>query len=659
MIESFIEGLALVVAYPNVLYLLAGIAAGLWLGVVPGLGGVTGMVVLLPFTFGMDPAAALAMLLGLFAVVSTSDTVTSVMLGIPGTIASQATVIDGNALAKRGLPQTAFGAAFACSAFGGVLGGLAMAASLPIALWIILAFGSPEFFLLSLLGLLMVGAVSGNAVSKGVGAAALGLLLSQMGYPVASSTPRYWFNNPDLLDGLPLVPVVLGLFGLPEMMELAARGTSIAHIEDKRAKNDSIFNGIKQAIKHRWLVIRCSLMGVYVGMLPGIGASVVDWLAYGHAVQSAKDKSEFGKGDIRGVIAPESANNAVLGGSLIPTVTFGIPGSGGMAILLSALTIHGFTPGRNMLSDNLDITFSMVWTIIVANIIGAIILMIWGRQVARAAFVDGAFIVPAVIMFIFMGSWLWSPGMFSWIVLLGVGLGGYLMKIAGWPRPPFILGFVLGPIMENAMSITYQSYTPMEVISRPTVLILLSVVAVVFYFAIRTTRKRLADFDIEITTVSRASLWLSTGIAALLFFVFAVAIWMAVDWHPLARVSPIAISAFGLILMVFVLLEDRTRQREFTAARKAGDPSAGGTLREFYDKHKRQIATFLGFAAMAIATPWLGTTISMVGFAAIFVTLNGKFTWLTVAFYTAGVWAVLYVLYDRILHTPFVPPFWM
>ena len=261
MFDSFLAGLGLVLTFPTFFYLLAGIAVGLWLGVVPGLGGVTGMVVLLPLTFGMDPAAGLAMLLGLFAVVSTSDTITSVMLGIPGTIASQATVIDGNAMAKRGLAQTAFGAAFASSAFGGVLGGLAMAASLPFALWIILAFGSPEFFLLSLLGLLMVGAVSGNAISKGLGAAALGLMLSQMGYPVASSMPRYFFDQRALLDGLPLVPVILGLFGLPEMMDLAARRSAIAHISDTRAEDDGILNGIRQAIRNRWLVVRCSLMG--------------------------------------------------------------------------------------------------------------------------------------------------------------------------------------------------------------------------------------------------------------------------------------------------------------------------------------------------------------------------------------------------------------
>lgn len=659
MFESFIDGLTLVVTYPNVLYLLGGMVLGLWLGIVPGLGGVTGMVVLLPFTFGMDPGAALSMLLGMFAVVSTSDTITSVMIGIPGTIASQATVIDGHAMAKRGLPQTAFGAAFASSAFGGVVGGLAMAASLPIALYIILAFGSPEFFLLSLLGLIMVGAVSGNAVSKGIAAAALGLMLSQIGYPVASSTPRYWFGTPDLLDGLPLVPVVLGLFGIPEMMDLAARRTSIAHIPDQRAENDGLVRGIKEAIKNRWLVIRCSVLGVYVGMLPGIGGSVVDWLAYGHAVQSSKDSSNFGKGDVRGVIGPEAANNAVLGGSLIPTIAFGIPGSGAMAILLSALTIHGFAPGRDMLTDNLDITFSMVWTIILANLIGAVILMVWGRQVAKAAFIDGNFVVPAVIMFIFMGSWLWIPGMFSWISVLAIGLLGYLMKIGGWPRPPFILGFVLGPIMENAMGITYQTYTPMEVLSRPTVIALLLVVGLVFFFALRSTRKKLANFNIESTTVSRPSLLLSSALALAVAVVFAVAISLALDWSPLAKVSPITIACFGLLAAAAVLLEDRAALREFSAARSAGDKTAGGSFGGFFQEHKRQFAVFLGMALMALlAAPYLGTFLAIVGFAALYTRFWGRFSWMTVLLYTGGIALVMHLLYDRLLHTPFVPPFW-
>ena len=338
-------------------------------------------------------------------------------------------------------------------------------------------------------------------------------------------------------------------------------------------------------------------------MLPAIGSSVVDWLAYGHATQGAKDRSQFGKGDVRGVIAPEAANNAVLGGSLIPTLAFGIPGSGAMAVLLGALTIHGFSPGRNMLGENLDITFSMVWTIIIANIIGAAALMIWGRQVARAAFVDGNFIVPAVILFIFMGSWVWEPGMFTWITLLGVGLLGYVLKAAGWPRPPFILGFVLGPVLESALSITWQSYTPMEVISRPTVIGLVLVLGVVFAFALRSTRRGLAEHSIENTVETKASLLLSSGLAVLLAVVFAGAVWMALDWKLLAKLSPISFGVAGLVIMGFVLLQDRVRLGRIAAARATGDQAAGGTLAGFVADHRRQMTLLAAVTLMVALTP--------------------------------------------------------
>jgi hypothetical protein len=305
-----------------------------------------------------------------------------------------------------------------------------------------------------------------------------------------------------------------------------------------------------------------------------------------------------------------------------------------------------------MLTDNLDITFSVVWTVIIANVIGAAVLMVWGRQIARTAFVDGSFVVPAVIMFNFMGSWLWQPGMFSWFTLLGIGLLGYVMKIAGWPRPPFILGFVLGPIMENAMAITYQSYTPMEVVARPTVIALTLVVAVVFWLAWRATRKRLADFDIEVTTVSRTSLRLSSALALLVAVVFAVAIWLALPWHPLARVSPVAIASVGLLLMATVLLEDRTRLAEFAAARAAGDATAGGTFSGFAAEHRAQFATFLAIAAIVALTPVVGTFAAIVGFAAAYLAAAGGHRWWVTALYAAGIALTLHLLYDRILHTP-------
>ncbi|MCW1932881.1 tripartite tricarboxylate transporter permease [Pararhodobacter zhoushanensis] len=652
--EQFFAGLGLVLQGTTFLYLMGGVLLGLWFGAIPGLGGVTAMILVLPFTFGMEPAAAFALLLGALAVSTTSDTISSVMLGIPGTIASQATVIDGHQMAKQGRVLTAFGAAFTVSAIGGVIGGLALALSLPIMTWLVLTFGAPEFFVLSLIGLVMVGGVSGNAIGKGICAGALGLLISQIGYPVASSEPRYWFNSMFLIDGLPLVPVVIGLFGIPEMMQLATSGKSLATRNFAQSEGDSLMAGVRAAFAHRWLALRCSIMGTYIGMLPGLGASVVDWLAYGHAVQSARDdRSQFGKGDVRGVIAPEAANNATLGGSLIPTLSFGIPGSGAMAIMLGAMTIHGLVPGPAMLHENLTLTFSMVWSVILANIVGAVALMLWSRQVSRAAFISGNLVVPAVFVFLVMGSFIGQPDVRTLIALLCIGFAGFALRAAGWPRPPLILGFVLGPVMENSLAITAQAYTWGEVLTRPTIIILGLLLVGVFFAAARTIAKRRNDFQIELSERSKGSLTLSLGLAIGSVALFVWAYLQATEWSFLSRVFPMAIASVGALTALCIVVADIRALNRYVPV------DGSDTLRGFWHRHARELAVFAMFALAVALAPVVGLAAAMVGFTALYLLAWGRFTLLTALIYAAAVGTFLYVVYHRMLHVPFLPPFFL
>lgn len=652
--EQVFAGLALLAQGTNLLYLLGGVILGLWFGAIPGLGGVTAIILVLPFTFGMEPPAAFALMLGALAISTTSDTISSVMLGIPGTIASQATVIDGHQMAKQGRVLTAFGAAFTVSAVGGVVGGVALALSLPIMTWLVLTFGAPEFFVLSLIGLVMVGGVSGNAIGKGICAGALGLLLSQIGYPVASSDPRYWFNQMFLIDGLALVPVVIGLFGIPEMMRLASSGGSLAERRYDQAQDDSLMAGVRAAFRHRWLALRCSVMGTYIGMLPGLGASVVDWLAYGHAVQAAKDdRGQFGKGDIRGVIAPEAANNATLGGSLIPTLSFGIPGSGAMAILLGAMTIHGLVPGPEMLQENLPLTFSMVWSVIIANIVGAALLMVWSRQVARAAFIDGNLVVPAVFVFLVMGSWIGQPEILTLLVLLGIGLLGFLLSAAGWPRPPLILGFVLGSVMENALAITVQAYTWWEVLTRPSIVVLALLLLVVFVGAARAIARRQNDFQIEIATINRGSLILSVAMGTGLAALFVWAWFEATEWSLLSRIFPMAICVAGALAALFSIFGD------LRALRRYQPVDSADTLTGFLAANRSEAAVFAIFAVTAALIPVVGLAAALVGFAGLYLLVWGRFTLLSALIYSAGVGLFLWAVYHRMLHVYFLPPFFV
>ncbi|MBT6362953.1 MAG: tripartite tricarboxylate transporter permease, partial [Rhodospirillaceae bacterium] len=496
MIDAMWTGLVLIFQWPALGYLFLGVFIGMWMGAVPGLGGVVGLVILLPFTFGMETVSAFALLLGMYTVTSTSDTIASVMLGIPGTVASQATILDGYPLAKKGQADRAFGAAFTVSAFGGVFGAAMMALSLPILLPIILSFGLPEFFMLAVLGLAMVGALAGRSISKGLAVAVMGLLLTTVGEAVMTGDARFAFDSDYLIGGLPMIAIVLGLFGVPELMEMAVKDTSISRVPKGQQEGGGMRRGIHDAFEHWWLAVRCALIGTYVGMLPGLGSSVVDWIAYGHAVQSAKDTSKFGTGDIRGVIAPESANNATKAGALIPTVAFGIPGSLGTAILLGALVIQGLKPGPEMLTTSLHITFSMVWDIVLANILAAGVLMIWSRQIAKIAFLPGHSVVPGVLVFILMGAWVANASIGDWWVCLVFGVLGYTLKQGGWPRPPLVLALVLGSLMEENLHLSLGVYGGIEWLwERPIVIIINILILATLYLAAKGIIKTKAKPD--------------------------------------------------------------------------------------------------------------------------------------------------------------------
>ena len=667
MTEALFEGLYLVFQWPAIGFLILGCLLGIWLGAVPGLGGVIGLVLLLPFTFGMDTVPAFALLLGMFAVTSTSDTIASVMLGIPGTAASQATILDGYPLAQQGKAARAFGAAFTVSALGGVFGAIILAVSLPIILPIIKSFASPELFILGLLGLAMVGSLSGASVLKGLTVAALGILLSTIGYGEAESIPRYHFETDYLLDNLPLIPVVLGLFAIPELMELAIRNISISRIPKDQASGGGMLEGVKDVFRNWWLALRCAAIGTYVGMLPGLGAAIVDWVAYGHAVQSSKDKSKFGFGDIRGVIAPEAANNATKGGSLIPTVAFGIPGSLGTAILLGALLMQGLKPGPDMLTSELHITFSMVWTIVIANILVAGLLMVWSRQVAKIAFLPGHLIVPGVILFVFLGAWLGSSSLGDWITCLTMGIVGFVMKRGGWPRPPLILALILGNIMENAFQISMGGYDGYGWLTRPVVLIVIALIAITIflsvrgitknkYEALRSEKNRGEEQREEASEGGARNPLISLPFACILLILFCWAGIQADSWPESVREFPLMSAVPGLIMVLFIILFDG-RQFFGEIKRHGSFPKALLFASEKAVLGKAFIF-FVYLFVMILLMLVVGQKIALPLFIFFYLIRWSSYQWRIALGYSFGGWFMMVGFYDRILDLLWYPS-WM
>ncbi len=647
MFDAVFNGLLLVVAWPAAGYLLLGVCIGMFFGAVPGLSGLVGMAILLPFTFGLSPGSAFAFLLGMYAVTTTADTLSSVLLGVPGTAASQATILDGYPLAQKGEAARALGAAYTVSMIGGVLGAIFLAASIPIVKPLILSFAEAEFFALALLGLTMVGSLSGNSILKGLASACLGLLLSMIGFAEFGGVPRYSLGVNYLLDGLPLIPVVLGLFALPEMIDLARRGDAISKVTDA---GSGLIQGVKDAFRHWWLGLRCTALGVYIGMLPGLGGSIVDWVAYGHAVQSSRDNSQFGKGDIRGVIAPEAANNAMKGGALLPTIAFAIPGSASMAILLGAFQIQGLEPGPRMLTDKLDVTFSLVWTLAIANILGAALLLAWGRHVAKITFVPGHFIVPLVILFMFMGAWIKNSHIGDWISLLAFGLLGWGMKLGGWPRPPLVLGYILGKIMENALQIAVQT-NGWAMVTRPVTVVIFILIGLTIAGAYLRQRRLTKDAETAAGTqdggVARGeddgdNRIASLIIGGLLFGVFAYGLIETIGMPDAARFFPL-VAAIPAVLFIGVIL--------------AYD--IGGLRAGLIGSASGQGAVVVGLifygwlVGILLAMLVIGQYFALLGFVALYLIVWARADWRLIVVYVAGCAGILYVLFNLV-----VPVLW-
>lgn len=454
MVDALIEGLLAIFAWPAFGLMLLGIAIGFFVGLLPGLGSVATLALMLPFVFAMTPMSAFAFLLGMYSVTNTTGDITAILFAVPGETSSAALILDGHAMAKKGEAGRALGAALFASFVGAVVGALALAASIPIIQPLVLSFGPPEIFALAVVGVSLISSLSGDRLIKGLVAGGFGFLLSTIGMDSHTSIPRFTFEQTYLLDGLSVVPLVVGLFAIPEIVDLAVRGESIASSGSSRI--DNAFEGVRDVLRHWGLTIRCSLIGTVVGIIPGLGGGIGQWLAYAHAVQSARDKSIFGKGAVEGVIGPGAANNSTAGGSLIPTVAFGVPGSIVMAILLGAFLITGIAPGPDMLTRHLSLTYSLVWIVIISNLIVVPLCFLMLNQIARITHVRSSLLVPFLLFFAFLGALASTGDIGDLFLLLVFGLLGCVMVALGWPRPPLLLGFVLGSVAERNLWLSVQ-----------------------------------------------------------------------------------------------------------------------------------------------------------------------------------------------------------
>ena len=461
MLEASFEAIQHLISPWGMIALISGTMIGMVSGAMPG-GTLPTLVVLLGFAYTMDPAYALPLATGMIATVNTGDTLPAVLLGIPGSATGQATILDGYPMSRQGRAGEALSAAYFTSMLGGVFGALFLLVTIPVVRPLVLTFGSPEFFILGMVAISVVGVISSGAFLKGLASGAVGLLITSIGFDVINGTSRAVFGIDYLWDGIPLVPAVIGLFAVPELLDLSISGKPIAR-GDLGELLDKVNKGRRlgiQAVLHNFpLMLRSSGLGILVGILPGIGGSLANWLTYANARQTVRGGAQtFGTGDIRGVIAPESANNSVDGATLVPTLWFGVPGSVGMAIFLGFMIIMGLQPGPRMLGEDLDLTLTIVFSLALANVFGTGVALAFSPTLARIAFVRPGVLVPLVLAVLMITAFQASVSMGDLLAVLAFAAMGFFMKTHGWPRPPIIIALVLGSTIERFYFLATKTY---------------------------------------------------------------------------------------------------------------------------------------------------------------------------------------------------------
>lgn len=511
--------------------LFSGVVFGLIIGVIPGLGGLFGLTILIPLTYAMDPVGAFALLLGMLSVTTTSDTIPAVLIGVPGTVGAAATVLDGHALGKKGEAARALGAAYSASLIGGVFGALLLALALPVMRPLVLLLNFADLFAISVFGLTMVAMLSGRAPLKGLVAALVGALVAFAGLDPYEGAARWTFGQIYLWDGIPPAIVFLGIFAVPELAGLLQRGR-IQELDTEQEEAGGTRRGIGETLRNLPLVLRSGGLGALLGAVPGVGVTVIEWVAYGDAARRPGKGPAFGDGNIRGVIAPESANNAKEGGALLPTLAFGIPGSAPMALLLGALMLHGLVPGPDLLRDESPFVISLILTIALANLIGAGLCLMLTRQLARLVLVPAPVLVPVAMAFVGLGAFQTTRDPRDLVVLLVFSALGLAMKRYGWSRPAFTLGLVLAPNLERFFFLSWQ-ISGWSWLAQPLVIALLGLSAFLLIRQVRRFRRETSKSDTAETGQGDAALGatfavLSAGVlAACLYLPVAAALFPA------------------------------------------------------------------------------------------------------------------------------------
>jgi putative tricarboxylic transport membrane protein len=441
-----LDSLVSILSWPTVLLIVLGVIIGIVGGALPGVGGALTLAIVIPFTITMPGLTAIVFLIAIYNGVMYGGSISSVLFNVPGTASAAATTLEGYPLTKQGRAIDALTMSAVASGIGDLLAGVVVLLSLPVMVTIVLLFGTPEYFLVAAFGLALIIVISNGSFLKDAMAGGFGALLATVGVAPMAPTARYTFGSFALYEGINFVAALIGIFAISEMLRLSQLEGSIAREDDITG---SVVDGVKQVLTKPITILKSTVIGLFIGAVPGSGGSVATFIAYGESKRSSDDSERFSQGAEEGLVATESANNASVSGSLIPTLTFGIPGSTTTAVLLGALLLHGIRPGPALFGQQIELTYSIFMTIILCSLLIIGFGLFAVRWAGYLTTINTDLIIPIILVLSILGTYSINANYIDVFVILVTGALGYLMSNHGYSLVALLLGLILGPIAEE------------------------------------------------------------------------------------------------------------------------------------------------------------------------------------------------------------------
>jgi putative tricarboxylic transport membrane protein len=495
MFEAIVAAVGRLSHFDVLAFIFLGTFIGLVFGAMPGVGGVTALVLMLPLTFGWDPATAMYFFAGIMGAVAFGGSIPAILLNTPGTAQSAASCLDGHPMAKKGEAGRALGISATASFLGATFGLVVLIILIPVMRQVVLMFGPPEFFLMVIWGLAAVAVAARGNMIKGLFAGGLGIAISLIGFSPVFGVLRYNFGSEYFFDGVPLVSFLLGIFAFSEVFHMLFTGGTIAK-KKTTDKVTGVVGGMKEVFRYKVGLLRSSCIGVLIGIIPGVGGAVANFLSYVAAMQSSKHAETFGTGEPEGLIASEAANDAKDGGALLPTVAFGIPGSAEMAVLLGAFILHGLVPGPGLVMRHLDIIFALIFGLFVSNLLTSTLGLMGSRYLVRVTTVNVMYLIPMIVVISFIGCFAFRGNLWDIGLALVFGVIGYGARRFDYPRVCLVIGYILGEIAEKtfhqSLMMAYGDYRTF--IGTPFRIALLMIVILTLAVPLITRRRQKKNF---------------------------------------------------------------------------------------------------------------------------------------------------------------------